>query len=372
MRFFIFLVFCSANLIAQNNWYLQHSTANNTTKTDTVYRVGSVAISHAFKSPFNSRLMVTGFYGSENARGQYISLNEPRMDLVASPFIPLSTSTVGLATSPNANYQGLTINNYANFESGTTFTDVHNASLEVNYKRGFPDSLGFRDGGRLNRAATARFSGSFSNNNRAYVTDDFDLINLRLFTDADAGNLASVENFYALRMEEIRGVNSNIITNGWGVYIQPSLLKNHFGGFVGIGTTAVTNALTVMAVTNPVKFIGLQNGSETNKILTIDNEGVIKKNSINEITRTFNNTTSNTILTDSYEIYIHEGGNVVYTLPPANTRTGKVWKIVNIGSGTITTSLPFYEGDATRNTILNKAGASSYSLFSDGTKYISF
>lgn len=367
MRFFLFFMIISSTLFAQNNWYLHNTTTNNATQTDTVYRHGAVAISHAFKSPFNNRLMVTGLYGEENARGQYISLNEPRFDIGV---FPLSTSSVGLATSSDANFQGLTINNYANFQSGVTFTDVHNSSLEVNYQRGFADSLGFRDGGHLQRAATARFSGSFSNNDRAYQTDNFDLVNLRLFTDNDAGNTATIENFYALRMENIRGVNTDIITNGWGVFMQPTILKNHFGGFVGIGTTDVTNALTVSAIENPVKLTGLQTGNSENKILTIDNEGIVNKNSLHEIKSVFLNTGSNTMLSDNYEIYIHEGGDVTFTLPAANTRTGKSWKIVNIGTGIITTSLPFYEGNETRNTIINKSGAYSVTLFSDGTKYI--
>lgn len=367
MRFFLFFMLATSSIFAQNNWYLHNTTTNNTSKADTVYRTGAVAISHAFKSPFNSRLMVTGLYGEENARGQYISLNEPRFDIGV---FPLSTSTVGLATSSDANFQGLTINNYANFQSGVTFTDVHNSSLEVNYQRGFPDSLGFRDGGHLQRAATARFSGSFSNNARAYQTDDFDLINLRLFTDNDAENTATIENFYALRMENIRGVNTDIITNGWGVFMQPAILKNHFGGFVGIGTTSVTNALTVSAAENPVKLTGLQTGNSENKLLTVDSEGIVNKNSLHEIKAAFLNTLTNTTLSDDYEIYIHEGGNVIYTLPAAALRTGKTWKIVNIGTGTITTSLPFYEGNDTRNTIINKSGAYSITLFSDGTKYI--
>ncbi|MDP5138921.1 MAG: hypothetical protein NWP83_00450, partial [Spirosomaceae bacterium] len=73
MRFFLLLTLISFQVSAQNNWFLHNTAANNATKTDSVYRVGSVAISHAFKTPYNNRLMVTGIYGNENARGQYIS-----------------------------------------------------------------------------------------------------------------------------------------------------------------------------------------------------------------------------------------------------------------------------------------------------------
>jgi hypothetical protein len=294
--------------------------------------------------------MVTGLYGAENSRGQYVSLNEPRLDI---GIFPLSTSNVGLATSPSANFQGLTVNSYANFQSGVTFTDVHNSGLEVNYQRGFPDSLGFRDGGHLQRAATARFSGSFSNNDRAYETDDFDLINLRLFTDNDAGNIAKITNFYALRMEAIRGVNTDVLTNAWGIYMQPAILKNYFGGFVRIGTTDVTNALTVSSAENPLKLIGIQNGSSENKILTTNSDGIITKNAVHEIKSDFFTSTTDITLSDNYAIYIHEGNNVTYTLPAPSTRTGESWRIINIGTGAIITSLPFHEGDATRNTIIN-------------------
>jgi hypothetical protein len=61
---------------------------------------------------------------------------------------------------------------------------------------------------------------------------------------------------------------------------------------------------------------------------------------------------------------------VLYTLPVPNLRTGKIWRISNVGTGSIVLNLPFYEGDALRNTIPNKAGANSFQIFSDGENYI--
>jgi hypothetical protein len=55
----------------------------------------------------------------------------------------------------------------------------------------------------------------------------------------------------------------------------------------------------------------------------------------------FFNSISNTPLSDTYAIYIHEGGDATYTLPDSITRSGKSWKIINIGRGSITTDLPF-------------------------------
>lgn len=368
MRVLLISLFFPTIVFAQSNWYKYQSTLYNTNTTDTVYRTGSLALSHAFKSPYNNRLMVTSNYDTLSNRGQYISLNEPRYDLEV---LPLDSSTVGIATEPEANYQVLILNNYANFQSNKVFTDVHNTTFEANYKRGNSEELGFRDGGTLNKAATSRFSASFGNNARAYKTGDFDLINLRLFTATTPENQAQIENFYALRMEPIRGVNTRIIKNGWGIYIQPSILNNYFAGKVGIGTNTVSHALTVNSMADPMKLQGLRNGESNTEVLTIDSDGVVKKNGLGNVYNSFLNTIANTTLTDDYAIYVHSGGDAIYTLPPASSRTGKIWQIVNVGSGTITTSLGFYEGDTIRNTILNKSGAYSYRLFSDGNVYIS-
>lgn len=374
MKQLLFLFFCfvfSLQSMAQFNWKKNNSGMYNSNETDTVWRSGSVAISHAFTSPYSSRLMVTGKYDTLTSKGLYVSLNEPRYDLLATLPLPLDTATVGMATQPTSNYQVGVFNNYANFQAGKVFSDVHNSSLEVGFTRGFSEQMGFRDGGRLQRGFTSKFSASFGNNSRNYQTDNFDIINLRLFTGNEVGNTATVGNFYAIRMENFRGPNAAIIQNGWGIYMQPVQLKNYFGGAVGIGTTTVTNALTVAAAADPLKIMGVQNGATDEHLLTIDNEGVVHKNLVKNLPKTFLNTTTNTVLTDDYQIYIHKGGDAVYTLPPPATRTGKSWKIVNIGSGTLTLSVAFYEGSTVRTTILHESGGHSFELFSDGMVYIS-
>lgn len=349
------------------NWKLANSILFSRNDTTSIWRTGSVAISHAFRSAYNNRLLVTNKYNGSSTKVAYFSQNEPRLDLY--PF-PLDSTTVGIATLPTDSFQGVVINNYGNFKSGITFTDVHNSALEVNYSRGYPDSLGFRDGGNLQRGFVAKFAGSFSNNNRPYRTQNFDILNLRLFTDNNSDNQAIVDNFYVIRMENFRGNNANIIQNGWGIYMQPTQLKNYFGGNVGIGTTNVTNALTVHSTSDPLKLTGLQSTSSDSKLLSIDAWGVV--HSVEKNNRSFLITTSATTLSDTYELYIHKGGDATYTLPPPSSRTGKTWRIVNIGTGTITLSVPFYEGKDQRTQILNAPNAHSYEIFSTGTEYVSF
>lgn len=350
-----------------SNWKMADSTAYNHEDSNAVWRSGSVAISHAFRSAYNNQLLVTGKYLGPSTKAAYFSQNEPRIDLAS---FPLDSTTVGIATSPYDSFQGVVVNNYGNFKSGVTFTDVHNSALEVNYNRGYPDSLGFRDGGLLQRAFVSKFSGSFANNGRPYRTQNFDIINLRLFTDNDVGNLAVVDNFYAIRMENFRGNNAGIIQNGWGIYMQPSQLKNYFGGNVGIGTTNVTHALTVNSTANPLKLTGVQTSATDTQLLSIDASGIV--HSVEARKRSFVVTTSSTTLSDAYEVYVHKGGDVVYTLPAASDREGKTWRIVNIGTGTITLSIPFYEGKDLRTQILNVPTAHSYEIFSTGTEYVSF
>lgn len=358
--FYLVLLVLPISLLGQSTFYKDSSFVVSTLPSDSVYRTGAVAISHAFPSPYQNRLMVTGKYDSTNSRAAYFSLNEGYSS---------DSSTVGLATKRMQSHNVLVANNFANFEDGTTFTDVHNSTTEFNYFRGSKDDLGFRDGGDIAKAAVMKVAGNFGNNGRDYKTTDFDLLNMRFFTSNDVNNTAEIENFYAIRFEDFRGVNTSMINNGWGVYIKPTLLKNFFGGMVGVGTSSVTNQLTVSAVRDPVKILGLGEATDKN-LVSIDANGVLHRQNAQSLNSNYLSTNTNTTLSDDYYLYIHNGSDAIYTLPPASTREGKTWKIVNIGSGQLTLSESFYEGDTLRSTILNKSGMYSVELFSDGVKYI--
>lgn len=358
------VILCTGNLFGQvSNWKKDTTQIYNNDDSTVIWRYGGVAISHAFNSPYNSKLMVTDKYRTINNRGIYVSVNEP---LGVN-----DTTTVGLATDTQEAHNVFVANHYANFKPNTNFTDVHTSTAEFNFFRGISDSVGFRDGGTLAKTAVVKLSGTFGNSGRTYRNTEFDMLNLRFFTDQSAGNPAIIDNFYGIRFEDFRGVNTSMITKGWGIFIKPTILNNFFGGKVGIGTQDVTHALTIDAVSNPLKVKGLATSSSPSSIMVVNAAGEVSKSNLADQVRSFQVTVADATLIDTIEIYIHKGGNANYTLPAPGTRTGKTWSISNVGSGSITLNVPFFDGNETRNTIINKAGANKFVLFSDGTDYIS-
>lgn len=351
------------------NWNKVDTTEVNNNVTDTVWRSGPVLISDYYKNPQNNKFGVVARYDSTNNRGAFISLNEPD-----DYFNTDGDSTrVGLVLNAGEHHAALVANNYANFHESFSNTDVHNSTSEFNYFRGFPDYYGYRDGGAMTRAATLRLSGSFGNNGRAYSNNQYDLLNLRFFTSNTPGNLATITNFYAVRMEDFRGVNVDLIENGWGVYMKPNVLDNYFGGKVGIGVDSPTAALSIVSDTlNPLSLSGLKTDTAGTDLalMSVDAAGVVHSKSLQSLNENFMEVLAAITLDDDTFLYVHKGGDVVYTLPAANTRIGKTWKIVNIGTGSITFSESYYEGNELRDTLTNKAGAYSIELFSDGTNYI--
>ncbi|MPR36018.1 hypothetical protein GBK04_22385 [Cytophagaceae bacterium SJW1-29] len=356
----------TGRVLAQSNWKMAlDSTQFNYNDTSKIARSGAVVISQQHKHPLNNMMLISTRYDSLLARGLYVGMNEPRYDLD----IPDSTA-VGLIARPQDSSQGLIVNNFANFKTGVIFPDVHTSSGEFNIFRGSPDTLGYRDGGQVAKLATVKVSGTFGHNARPYRTTDFDLINLRLFTDSEAGNPAVIDNFYGLRLEGFRGVNPGIINQGWGIYIAPAQLKNYFSGSVGIGTTVIAHALTVSAPTDPIQVTGLQYGTDDTDVLTIDAQGVFHKKTLPTSQPHFVTTTGDTVLSPDVNLYIHKGGDARFTVPPAASRKGQSWRIVNLGSGTITLSEPFCVGNEARQHIFNSPDAYTFQLFSDGEVYM--
>jgi hypothetical protein len=369
MKWFVLtsLLMLSHIVSLSQNWNKLDSTSNNNV-TDTVWRSGSVMISDYISNPANNKLGIVAKYDSTNNRGLYVSLNEPNFYNFDG-----DSTRVGLAKKSNSNYTSLIATNYANFDKSVENIDVHNATSEFSFNRGMPDAFGFRDGGNIKRAAVLRLTGSFGNNSKAYETEEFDLLNLRLFTSSTMANMAKVDKFYAIRLEDLRGVNYQIITKGWGIYMKPKSLNNYFGGKVGNGIELPTAALSIVSDTlDPLSLNGLKNdnsGSDI-KLLSVNVAGVVHSKYIQSLNENFNSIIGDVSLNNDTFLYVHKGADATYTLPPANTRTGKTWKIVNVGSGIITFTESFYEGDVLRNTLLNKAGFYSLELFSDGINYI--
>ncbi len=355
--------------IGQSNWKLDTlQEFSNTTNTN-IWRSGSVAISHYFKKAGNSKLLVTDGYSSKSNKAMYVSLNEP-----PKVFNPLDTTSVSLESDTSASHAVFAANHYANFKQGLVFNDVHTSTAEFNFFRGTRDGAGFKDGGELGKSSVLKLGIRQSYNGRAYRTREMDIINMRLFT-SDTLNPAIIDNFYALRMEDFRGINPQIIKKGWGIYMKPAVLNNFFGGKVGIGTENVTHKLTIEATSKPLKVTGLAADSTALDVLTINSSGEVSKKTLRSLSenQTFfvtNSSTPTVYLSSDYNIYIHKGGNVNYVLPKPNLRTGKSWRIVNVGSGVITLNCYFLQGNDQRTTIIPNMGAHTYLLFSDGVDYI--
>ena len=355
--------------IGQSNWKLDTLEEYSNTTNTSMWRSGSVAVSHYFKTSLNNKLLVTDGYTSRANKAMYVSLNEP-----PKVFNLQDTTSVSLETDTLASHAVIAANHYANFKQGLIFNDVHTSTAEFNFFRGTRDGAGFKDGGELGKSAVLKLGIRQSYNGRAYRTREMDIINMRLFT-SDTLNPAIIDNFYALRFEDFRGINPQIIKKGWGIYMKPVVLNNFFGGSVGIGTENVTHKLTIEASSKPLKVTGLAVDTTATSVLTINNAGEVSKLNLKTLSnnKTFKITTGSgtTINVNAdYEIYIHKGGNVNYVLPAPQTSVGKSWRIVNVGTGVIQLNCHFLQGGDQRTTIIPNLGAHTYLLFSDGTDYI--
>jgi hypothetical protein len=358
------------NQLGQSNWKLDTLQDFSNAENTRVWRSGSVAISNYFKTPSNSKLLVTEGYNSRFNKAMYVSLNEP-----PKVFNTADTASVSLESDTLASHSAFIASHYANFKSGLQFKDVHNSTSEFNFFRGIRDNAGFKDGGDIYKSSVLKLAVNQGYNGRAYRTREMDVINMRLFTSDTLNNPAIIDNFYAIRMEDFRGKNPSIIVKGWGVYMKPAILKNFFGGNVGIGTENVTHKLTIEATSNPLKVTGLAVDTQASSFLTINSAGEVSKRSISTLKskQTFfvSSGIDTVFVSDNYEVYIHKGGDVSYVLPNPIGNPGKSMRIVNVGTGIIQLNFFFKQGSDKRCTIIPNLGAHSYTLFSDGTEYIS-
>jgi hypothetical protein len=140
-------------------------------------------ISDFIANPQNNKMGIAAKYDSTNNRGLIVTLNEPNFHNLDG-----DSTRVGLANSNSSDHTSLIATNHANFYNSVANTDVHNATAEFSYTRGMSDLLGFRDGGRMGRAAALKLVGVFGDNERAYSNNQFDLLNLRFFTSQSDTN----------------------------------------------------------------------------------------------------------------------------------------------------------------------------------------
>lgn len=144
-------------------------------------------------------------------------------------------------------------------------------------------------------------------------------------------------------------------------------------GNVGINTSNPTNQLHIAGGTDPLRLEGLQTGGSTDSVLVTDGTGVVKKTSLNSITRTCG----------SYTFTNLEGETVVshglfctfttptYTLPAANLTTGRKFVVkLETNPATSATILAVSGNiDGAPSYDMLAAGLSSVILQSDGANY---
>ena len=132
---------------------------------------------------------------------------------------------------------------------------------------------------------------------------------------------------------------------------------------VGINTTSLSNAFTVSATTDPVKFIGLQSASDTN-VLTVDGTGVVHTSPISGLTTgltTTNIYNSNGTLSGNRIVNLSS-----YTLNFSSSTNPDTLVMSGRSVGIGTTSLPGkFNIDLNNTNYTNTSGADSHILMTN-------
>ncbi|WP_057121933.1 hypothetical protein [Flavobacterium sp. Root901] len=113
---------------------------------------------------------------------------------------------------------------------------------------------------------------------------------------------------FVLKSMQTDALNYGLAQNGTGSY---HLYVDAINNRIGIGTITPSTALEVSAAANPIKLNGLQTGTSSDQMLTVDNTGVVRKMPIikgrvsctNTASQVINdvNVTSNAVIMLTYE-----------------------------------------------------------------------
>ena len=95
-----------------------------------------------------------------------------------------------------------------------------------------------------------------------------------------------VRNNYGLYVSDLSGVGSD---SSFNIYSGGCTAKNYFCGIVGIGLLTPTYPLDVYASSNPVRIQGLQTGSASDNLMSINSLGIVRTISQNSYWSTVGN-----------------------------------------------------------------------------------
>ncbi len=173
----------------------------------------------------------------------------------------------------DSNFIGNLAGSGALYASGSTFIGT-NAGSNANYAR-FSNFIGYLAGKDSTNASystligfnvgTPRFGFSKIGKNNIIIGNSITLPN----GTTDSINIGGV----------LFGINTNFDTFGGSPSDSPTTT-----GKIGIGVVTPLNRLHVEDTIDPVRFVGLQSGTTETRILTSDNNGIIKYKNLSDIT----------------------------------------------------------------------------------------
>jgi hypothetical protein len=137
-------------------------------------------------------------------------------------------------------------------------------------------------------------------------------------------------------------------------------------GNFGIGTTAPTNKLEVVAAADPLKLGGLQSGATTDSVMTVNAAGVAKQRSVdglingsNAAWKTLGNTGTNASTN-----FVGTTDAVDFVTRTNNTERTRVTSAGNFGIGTTT---PSQKLEVAGNALIKNTTGAAAALINDGT-----
>lgn len=144
----------------------------------------------------------------------------------------------------------------------------------------------------------------------------------------NSGGTGNVFIGYQAGYNDTSAVNKLYISNSQ----TNNLIYGEFNnGRVGINTTSLSNAFTVSAATDPVKFIGLQSASDSS-LLTVDGSGVVHTVSKSSVGLTWNNSVS-PLTASTNNGYITTASTTTTISLPSTASIGTTIEIAGNGTG---------------------------------------
>ena len=143
-------------------------------------------------------------------------------------------------------------------------------------------------------------------------------------------------------------------------------------GLVGIGTNAPTNKLHVNAAADPLRLEGLQSGSSADSVMTINNTGVVKKRTVDDLLS--NQNTAWKTLGNSATVaainFIGTTDNIDFVTRTNNTEKMRITAAGSVGIATATPNSTFQVAGSVATPITTQSAAynvtaSDFTVISD-------